>query len=53
MLVFGNRSFKLVSTEFDRTGIIWCLYARPEKSVKFYSKLFHMNNILQKHVSSL
>ena len=40
-------SYKEFSTEFDKTGIIWCLYAAPNKTCRvFIQKLFYINNTL-------
>ena len=47
-LIFSYLSYIELSTEFDKTGIIGCLYASPIKTCQvFIQKLFHINNILQ------
>ena len=48
LLIFEHPSYIEFSTEFDKTAIMWCLYASPNKTCQvFIQKLFHINNILQ------
>ena len=48
LLIFEHPSYKMFSTAFDKTDIIWCLYASPNKNCQvFFQKLFHINNTLQ------
>ena len=49
MANFGNSSYIEFSTEFDKTGMISCLYSSPNKACHFLSKNVSHQQYPSKH----